>query len=151
MSAFDKRLQPSSACSPPARNQFEAGSSVGQRPRIEFPKSLSALPPGMRQAGAFEHMQVFVIACLVTRPPDARRVIEAGPLAVSRAMSHDVFRPQVRRTWPSCPLPKKVGRRVDGRDKLPLVEEAGNGTFSTLSDGMLNKYPGMIKAAFINF
>jgi thiosulfate reductase / polysulfide reductase chain A len=47
--------------------------------------------------------------------------------------------------------PKKVGRRVDGRDKLPLAEEAGNGNFSTLSDGILVKYPGMIKAAFINF
>lgn len=46
--------------------------------------------------------------------------------------------------------PPKKGRRVDGKDKLPLVLEDGGGLFSTLADGMLNKFPGMIQAAFIN-
>jgi thiosulfate reductase/polysulfide reductase chain A len=39
---------------------------------------------------------------------------------------------------------------VDGKDKLPLVLEDGSGLFSTASDGILNKYPGMIKGCFIN-
>lgn len=47
--------------------------------------------------------------------------------------------------------PAKTGRRVDGRNKLPFADEAGNGNFSTLADGMLKQYPGMIKAAFFNF
>jgi thiosulfate reductase / polysulfide reductase chain A len=59
--------------------------------------------------------------------------------------------PGVDAIYKPPPYPKKVGRRVDGRNRLPFAEEAGNGTFSTLSDGMLKKYPGMIKAAFINF
>ncbi|MCS6952588.1 MAG: molybdopterin-dependent oxidoreductase [Bryobacterales bacterium] len=49
---------------------------------------------------------------------------------------------------PRYPTPR--GRRVDGRDKLPFVQEDDSGLFSTLADGMLNRYPGMIRAAFIN-
>jgi thiosulfate reductase/polysulfide reductase chain A len=52
--------------------------------------------------------------------------------------------------YPPPAYPAKTGRRVDGRNLLPLVEETGSGLFSTLADGMLNKYPGMIKFAFWN-
>lgn len=52
--------------------------------------------------------------------------------------------------WPPPPYPQKLGRRVDGRNLLPLAEEVNQGMFSTLADGMLRRYPGMIKAAFWN-
>jgi len=58
--------------------------------------------------------------------------------------------PSVDAIYPPPPYPPKVGRRVDGRDKLPLVDEVDEGMFSTLADGMLNKYPGMIKFALWN-
>ncbi len=51
---------------------------------------------------------------------------------------------------PPPAAPAKTGRRVDGKDKLPLVLQDGGGLFSTAADGMLNQYPGMIKAAFVN-
>ncbi|MBI4904911.1 MAG: molybdopterin-dependent oxidoreductase [Acidobacteria bacterium] len=59
--------------------------------------------------------------------------------------------PGVDAIYKPAAYPAKKGRRIDGRDKLPFADEAGNGNFSTLADGMLNQYPGMIKAAFINF
>jgi thiosulfate reductase / polysulfide reductase chain A len=52
--------------------------------------------------------------------------------------------------YPPPSYPAKKGRRVDGRDKLPLANEADGGMFSTLADGILNKHPGVIKAAFWN-
>ncbi|GIU79832.1 MAG: formate dehydrogenase [Bryobacteraceae bacterium] len=58
--------------------------------------------------------------------------------------------PGVDAVYPPPAYPPKAGRRVDGRDKLPLVQEVDAGLFSTLADGMLNKYPGMIKFAFWN-
>ena len=58
--------------------------------------------------------------------------------------------PGVDAIYPPPPYPPKKGRRVDGRDKLPLVNEVDQGIFSTLADGMLNKYPGMIKFSFWN-
>ncbi len=58
--------------------------------------------------------------------------------------------PGVDAIYPPPAYPPKTGRRVDGRDKLPLVNEVDCGIFSTLADGMLNKYPGMIKFAFWN-
>lgn len=58
--------------------------------------------------------------------------------------------PGVDAIYPPPAYPAKTGRRVDGRDKLPLVNEVDAGMFSTLADGMLNKYPGMIKFAFWN-
>jgi thiosulfate reductase / polysulfide reductase chain A len=64
------------------------------------------------------------------------------------ARAHSV--PGVDAIYPPPPYPVKKGRRVDGRDKLPLVQEQDTGLFSTLADGMLNKYPGMIKFAFWN-
>jgi thiosulfate reductase / polysulfide reductase chain A len=64
------------------------------------------------------------------------------------ARAHSV--PGVDAIYPPPPYPVKKGRRVDGRDKLPLVQERDTGLFSTLADGMLNKYPGMIKFAFWN-
>lgn len=48
---------------------------------------------------------------------------------------------------PPNPFPAPQGRRVDGRDKLPLANTAAGGMFSTLADGMLNKHPGMIRGA----
>jgi thiosulfate reductase/polysulfide reductase chain A len=51
---------------------------------------------------------------------------------------------------PPPAYPARRGRRVDGKDKLPLVLEDGGGIFTTLADGLLKKYPGMIKAAFFN-
>ncbi|MFN0165988.1 MAG: molybdopterin-dependent oxidoreductase [Bryobacteraceae bacterium] len=51
---------------------------------------------------------------------------------------------------PPPAAPARAGRRVDGKDKLPLVLQDGGGLFSTAADGMLNRYPGMIKAAFVN-
>jgi thiosulfate reductase/polysulfide reductase chain A len=50
---------------------------------------------------------------------------------------------------PPPPYPPKQGRRVDGKDKLPLVLQDGGGMFSTMADGILNRYPGMIQAGFI--
>ncbi|MDX2154472.1 MAG: molybdopterin-dependent oxidoreductase [Bryobacteraceae bacterium] len=58
--------------------------------------------------------------------------------------------PGVDGVYPPPAYPAKRGRRVDGRDKLPLVQETDTGLFSTLADGMLNKFPGMIKFAFWN-
>ncbi len=58
--------------------------------------------------------------------------------------------PGVDAVYPPPAYPPKAGRRVDGRDKLPLVQETDTGLFSTLADGMLNKFPGMIKFAFWN-
>ncbi|MDX1983687.1 MAG: molybdopterin-dependent oxidoreductase [Bryobacteraceae bacterium] len=58
--------------------------------------------------------------------------------------------PGVDAIYPPPAYPAKRGRRVDGRDKLPLVTETDTGIFSTLADGMLNKFPGMIKFAFWN-
>ncbi len=58
--------------------------------------------------------------------------------------------PGVDAIYPPPAYPKPAGRRVDGRDKLPLVHEIDQGMFSTLADGMLNKYPGMIKFSFWN-
>jgi len=58
--------------------------------------------------------------------------------------------PAVDAVYPRPAYPPKTGRRVDGKDQLPLVLEDGGGLFSTLADGILNKYPGMIQAAFIN-
>jgi thiosulfate reductase/polysulfide reductase chain A len=58
--------------------------------------------------------------------------------------------PGVDAIYPPPAYPAKKGRRVDGRDKLPLVQETDSGLFSTLADGMLNKFPDMIKFAFWN-
>lgn len=58
--------------------------------------------------------------------------------------------PGVDAIYPPPAYPPRTGRRVDGRDRLPLVHREDGGMFSTLADGMLNKYPGMIKGAFIN-
>lgn len=58
--------------------------------------------------------------------------------------------PGVDAIYPPPAYPPKRGRRVDGRDKLPLVADVDCGMFSTLGDGMLNSYPGMIKASFWN-
>jgi thiosulfate reductase / polysulfide reductase chain A len=52
--------------------------------------------------------------------------------------------------YPPPAYPAKKGIRVDGRDKLPFVQETDTGLFSTLADGMVNKYPGQIKMAFWN-
>lgn len=64
------------------------------------------------------------------------------------ARTHSI--PAIDAIVPPPPYPPVKGRRVDGKDKLPLVLEDGGGLFSTLADGMLNKYPGMIQAAFFN-
>ncbi len=58
--------------------------------------------------------------------------------------------PTIDQIVPPPAYPAKRGRRVDGKDRLPLVLEDGGGLFSTLADGLLNKYPGMIQAAFFN-
>jgi thiosulfate reductase/polysulfide reductase chain A len=58
--------------------------------------------------------------------------------------------PGVDAIYPPPPYPAAKGRRVDGRDKLPLVSEADSGMFSTLADGLLNKYPGLIRFSFWN-
>jgi thiosulfate reductase/polysulfide reductase chain A len=58
--------------------------------------------------------------------------------------------PGVDAVYPPPAYPPKKGRRVDGKDKLPLVLEDGGGLFSTTADGILNRYPGMIKACLFN-
>lgn len=58
--------------------------------------------------------------------------------------------PGVDAIYPPPAYPAKTGRRVDGKEKLPLVLEDGSGMFSTLADGLLNRYPGMIQFAFWN-
>ncbi len=55
--------------------------------------------------------------------------------------------PGVDAVYPPPAYPAATGRRVDGRDKLPHAHGVDAGIFSTLADGMLNKYPGMIKMA----
>jgi len=68
-----------------------------------------------------------------------------------RFFARTISIPGVDAIAPPPPYPAVKGRRVDGKEKLPLVLEDGSGLFSTLADGMLNKYPGMIQAAFINW
>lgn len=58
--------------------------------------------------------------------------------------------PGVDAVYPPPAYPAKQGRRIDGKDKLPFVLEDGGGMFSTLADGILNKFPGMTKFAFVN-
>lgn len=58
--------------------------------------------------------------------------------------------PAVDAVYPPPAYPAKQGRRIDGKDKLPFVLEDGGGMFSTLADGILNKFPGMTKFAFVN-
>ena len=58
--------------------------------------------------------------------------------------------PGVDAVYPPPAYPAKKGVRVDGRDKLPFVQETDTGLFSTLADGMVSKYPGQIKMAFWN-
>lgn len=58
--------------------------------------------------------------------------------------------PAVDAIYPPPAYPPKRGRRVDGKDKLPLVLEDGGGMFSTLADGILTQYPGMIQACMFN-
>lgn len=53
--------------------------------------------------------------------------------------------PGVDAVYPPPAYPQATGRRVDGRDKLPHAAGVDMGLFSTLADGMLNKFPGMIK------
>jgi thiosulfate reductase/polysulfide reductase chain A len=50
---------------------------------------------------------------------------------------------------PPTDFPPATGRRVDGRDRLPLAHPFNQGMFATLADGILNKYPGMIKGALL--
>lgn len=59
--------------------------------------------------------------------------------------------PTADQIYPPPAYPPKTGTRVDGRNKLPLVTREDHGMFSTIADGMLNRHPGLIKAAFINF
>jgi thiosulfate reductase/polysulfide reductase chain A len=58
--------------------------------------------------------------------------------------------PGVDAVYPPPAYPPKRGRYVDGKDKLPFVLEDGGGMFSTLADGILNRYPGMIQCCFFN-
>ena len=67
-----------------------------------------------------------------------------------RYFARTVSIPGVDAVYPPPAYPPKTGRRVDGKDKLPFVLEDGSGLFSTTADGMLNKYPGMIKACMFN-
>lgn len=55
--------------------------------------------------------------------------------------------PGIDAVYPPPAYPAATGRRVDGRDKLPHAHGVDAGIFSTLADGMLNKFPGMIKMA----
>lgn len=61
------------------------------------------------------------------------------------ARTHSV--PGVDAVYPPPAYPAAAGRRVDGRDKLPHAAGVDAGLFSTTADGMLNKFPGMIKFA----
>ena len=67
-----------------------------------------------------------------------------------RYFPRQVSIPGVDAVYPPPAYPPKNGRRVDGRDKLPWIADVDSGLFSTLADGMLNQYPGMIKASFWN-
>ncbi len=55
--------------------------------------------------------------------------------------------PGMDAVYPPPAYPAPTGRRVDGRDKLPHAAAVDAGIFSTTADGMLNKFPGMIKFA----
>lgn len=67
-----------------------------------------------------------------------------------RYFARSISVPGVDAVYPPPAYPAKQGRRVDGRDKLPFVTETDTGLFSTLADGMLNKFPDMIQFAFWN-
>lgn len=56
--------------------------------------------------------------------------------------------PALDAIYPPPAYPKPPAKRVDGREKLPLA--GGYGMFSTLADGMLNRYPGRVKFLFWN-
>ncbi len=56
--------------------------------------------------------------------------------------------PSLDAVFPPPAYPKPPAKRVDGREKLPLA--GSYGMFSTLADGMLNKYPGRVKFLFWN-
>ncbi|MCL4795330.1 MAG: molybdopterin-dependent oxidoreductase [Bryobacteraceae bacterium] len=64
------------------------------------------------------------------------------------ARTHSV--PGVDAVYPPPAYPQKLGRRIDGRDKLFFANDVNQGMFATLADGMLRRYPGLIKGAFIN-
>jgi thiosulfate reductase / polysulfide reductase chain A len=64
------------------------------------------------------------------------------------ARTHSV--PGVDAVYPPPAYPAKTGRRIDGRDKLFFANDVNTGMFATLADGMLRRYPGLIKGAFIN-
>jgi thiosulfate reductase/polysulfide reductase chain A len=67
-----------------------------------------------------------------------------------RYFARTVSIPAVDAVYPPPAYPAKKGRRIDGKEKLPLVLEDGGGIFSAATDGILNKYPGMIKACVFN-
>lgn len=67
-----------------------------------------------------------------------------------RYFARTVSIPGVDAVYPPPAYPAKTGRRVDGKEKLPFVLEDGSGMFSTLADGLMNQYPGMIQVAFFN-
>ncbi|MBL8179321.1 MAG: molybdopterin-dependent oxidoreductase [Bryobacterales bacterium] len=67
-----------------------------------------------------------------------------------RYFARAVSIPGVDAVYPPPAYPAKTGRRVDGKEKLPFVLEDGSGMFSTLADGLMNQYPGMIQVAFFN-
>lgn len=67
-----------------------------------------------------------------------------------RYFARTIAVPGVDAVYPPPAYPAKTGVRVDGRDKLPLVQETDSGLFSTLADGLLTKYPGKVKMAFWN-
>lgn len=56
--------------------------------------------------------------------------------------------PALDTIYPPPAYPSLPSKRVDGREKLPLA--GSYGMFSTLADGMLNKYPGRVKFLFWN-
>jgi thiosulfate reductase / polysulfide reductase chain A len=64
------------------------------------------------------------------------------------ARTHSV--PGVDAVYPPPAYPPKTGRRIDGRDLLFFPTDVNQGMFATLADGMLRRYPGMIKGALIN-
>ncbi|HEY3442777.1 MAG TPA: molybdopterin-dependent oxidoreductase [Paludibaculum sp.] len=133
----------------PAWAETESGVAAADIARIarEFAQSGGGIVPAHKKTLCANYMNstqlVHAVSILNIL---AGTVDRAG----GRYFPRTVAIPGVDAVYPPPAYPAKKGARVDGRDKLPFVQETDSGLFSTLADGMLTKYPGQIKMAFWN-
>lgn len=127
----------------------ESGVPAADITRIarEFAQSEASIAPAHKKTLCANYMNATqLVHCISILNILAGTVDRPGGRYFPRAVGV----PGVDAIYPPPKYPAKSGRRVDGRDKLPLVQATDTGMFSTLADGMLSKFPGMIKFAFWN-